>query len=79
MNLPAIADILNYIVFNIYSPYLLITLIISGFYSFFIDTEHAYLYSQYKDYLVSFALGILNISIAIFLIIIKIIHNRFPF
>ncbi|MFW5988425.1 MAG: hypothetical protein ACOCQA_03190 [bacterium] len=77
MNLPSLADILNYIVFHIYSFYLVVTLIISGLFSFFIDTEHAYLYKQYKDYLVSFSWGILNLSIAIILIIIKYIHTRF--
>lgn len=79
MNLPNLADILNYIVFHIYSLYLVLTLIISGLFSFYIETEYSYLDAHYKDYLVSFFWGILNIAIAIILIIIKIIHSRFAF
>ncbi len=72
-------ETLDYIIHNIYSIYLVMILVASGILSFFFDTEHNYLFGHYKDYIISFFFGLLNIGIALLLIVIKIIHSRLLF
>lgn len=71
--------VLEYIVYNIYSPYLVFLFIISGLLSFFIDTDYAYFYNNYKDYIFSFFFGLLNISIGIILLLLDILHTHYIF
>ncbi len=74
-----LTEILDYIIHDVYSIYLVIILAASGFLSFFYDTDHNYLFGHYKDYIFSFFFGIINIGIAILLIIVKVIHSRLVF
>ncbi|QTL96480.1 hypothetical protein GM661_00065 [Iocasia frigidifontis] len=72
-------NVLDYIAHNIYSPYLVFLFIISGLLSFFIDTDYAHFYANYKDYIFSFFFGLLNISIGIILLLLNILHTRYIF
>lgn len=74
-----LTEILDFILHEIYSIYLVGLLIISGLLSFFFDTDHNYLFGHYKDYIISFVFGVINIALAVLLIIVKIIHSRLVF
>ena len=68
-----ILRIMNSVVEQINSIYFILLLLFCGFFSLFLDTDHAYFFGQYKDYLLSFFTGILYIILALFLIIFKIL------
>lgn len=69
-------NIIDFIIHNIYSIYLVLILLASGLFSIIFDTDHAYFFAQYKDFVISFFFGIFNIIIAIFLIVTKIIYKQ---
>lgn len=74
-----ITGILDFIIHEIYSVYLVVLFLTSGLICFFFDTEHNYLFGHYKDYIVSFVFAIINISLAVLLILVKILHSRLVF
>ena len=74
-----LTKILDFLLHEIYSIYLITIFLICGFFSLFIDTDHSYFFGHHKDYIISFFFGLLNIGIGVLLIIIKIIHSRLVF
>lgn len=67
--------IINYISEYIYTVYFVLLILFSGFISLFFETDRAYIYGQYKDYLISFFAGLLYIFLALFLILIKYLYS----
>jgi len=72
-----IKNTLNFIAHDIYSIYFVLVLIFSGLISLIFNTDKAYFYGNYKDFVISFFTGLINIFIALILITLKIIHTKF--
>lgn len=72
-----IKDFITFISHHVYSIHFILILVFSGFISLFFNTDQAYFYGNYKDFVISFFAGIANIVLALILINIKIIHTKF--
>ncbi|MFI5358671.1 MAG: CLC_0170 family protein [Halanaerobiales bacterium] len=58
---------------DIFSIYFVLLLLFCGFISLIFDTDHAYFFGQYKDYLISFFTGLLYIFLALAMVIFRLI------
>lgn len=74
-----INNAMEYLHTNIYSPYNVGVLIVAGLLAFILDTEHASFYGQNKDFIISFFLGLFNIIVGLFLLVIHLLHMRYIF